>query len=393
MRRAARLIGLVASLAPAVARAQGSHTVVGSVRGADDSRLAGAVVEMAPMPGAAAAPTRRTSTDDAGTFRFAGVSPGVMLVSIRRVGFRPETLQLEVPQIDGGAVVVPLERVAQALDRHVVRARNATPDVASPFLAFERRRAAGQGRFITRDDIERKRPQRTSDLFRSVPGVVMLQGPAGALVPNFRNVIVGRRACNPYYWLDGSPLGDVPLDLDSFSPNTIEGIEMYSGVATVPGALRSASAGAVCGVVAIWTRHGMPKVRTPRQARDLRPVAEATTDVERLVAAGAVFTADQVERSAVLAPGAEFEPEYPDSLRRTAGRVVAEFVVDSAGAVEGRTVGFVSATSPAFADLVRAALDGVRFVPASRGGRPVRQVVQWPVAFEPGSGVSTRPQD
>jgi TonB family protein len=391
MRRVSFLAALTISVS-ALAGAQpapAAHTVVGNVRAADESRLAGAVVEM--LPAEAAAAVRRTSTDDAGTFRFAGVSPGVMLLRIRRVGFRPETLQLEVPQIDGGAVVVPLERVAQPLARHVVRSRGSEPDVASPYLAFERRRAAGQGRFVTRADIERRRPQRTSDIFRTVPGVTLVQGPNGTIVPNFRSVMVGRRVCNPFYWVDGSPLGDVPLDLDSFSPNVIEGIEMYSGIATVPGALRSASAGAVCGVVAIWTRHGAPKERAPRAAaRDARPPADAASDVERLVAAGDVFTADQVERSAALEAGAEFAPEYPDSLRAVAGRVVAEFVVDSAGAIERATVGFVSSTNGAFADAVRVALDGVRFVPAARAGRPVRQVVQWPVTFEPATGVTSR---
>lgn len=365
---------LVTSLAASAAVAQPApaarYAVTGSVRDADDARVAGAIVEVL-GPGPAA---RHATTGADGAFRLGDLGAGALLLRVRRLGFRPETLQLEVPQIDGGAVIVPLERVAQPLARVSVRAQGGAAAARTPFLAFERRRAAGLGRFVTRADIEKRHPQRTTDIFRSMAGVVVEAGDGGTLVPHFRNAMMGRRACDPFYWLDGSPLGALPLDLDAISPSAIEGIEVYSGIATVPSALRGPSSTAACGVIAVWTRRGGPRGG---------PGSVSSAELAALVERGDVFTADQVDEPAAALPLVPFAPLYPDSLRQVPGRVVAEFVVDAAGDVEGETVGFVSATRSAFADAVRLALPGVKFSPAVRKGRAVRQVVQWPVTFEP----------
>jgi hypothetical protein len=360
-------------LSAQVPATSGHFVVIGNVRGADDTRLAGAIVELR-RGDARTRVVRTTNTDVNGGFRFIDVDSGSIELRVRRVGFRPETLQVDVPQVDGGAVVVPLERIAQVLRGVVVHARSGALNVVTtPLLGFERRRAAGLGHFITRTDIDRRRPQRTSDLMRSIAGVVLEQGDGGVLVPRFRSSLVARQACNPMYWLDGSPLGSMPLDLDAISPSAIEGIEVYSGIATVPPALRGPGGSAVCGVIAVWTRHGGPRGGAG---------SVSSAELARLVEQGEVFTADQVDEAASVLPVVPFAPEYPDSLRNVSGRVVAEFVVDEEGEVEGETIGFVSSTRAGFVDPVRMALFGLRFAPAVRKGRPVRQVVQWPVTFD-----------
>ncbi|AHG90202.1 TonB family protein [Gemmatirosa kalamazoonensis] len=378
-----RLTILAGTLAPALLSSQPAprYVVAGNVRGADDARLAGAIVEMRAAGSASAA--RQATTDADGAFRFGDVAPGQVELRVRRVGFRPETLQVEVPQVDGGAVIVPLERAAQAMAGVVVRAQSRATASITPFAAFERRRAAGLGRFVTRADIDKRRPQRTSDLFRSVPGVVLVQGEAGTLVPQFRNSMSAgtasrgassQGACTPFYWMDGTPLGALALDLDAIPPGAIEGIELYSGIATVPAALRGGVSNAVCGVIAVWTRRGGPRTG---------PGSVSSLQLAKLVESGDVFTADQVDDAAVMLPVVPFTPEYPDALRKTAGKVVAEFVVDANGDIEGETIGFVSSTAPAFSESVRAALFGLHFTAAQRKGHAVRQVVQWPVKFEP----------
>lgn len=60
--------------------------------------------------------------------------------------------------------------------------------------------------------------------------------------------------------------------------------------------------------------------------------------------------------------------------------------VRRAAAALATTLGVVSATHPAFADAVRAAMPGVRCSPAVRRGRTVRQVVHRPVLFDPEPG-------
>ena len=358
-----------------------SHAVLaGVVRAEDDTPISGArVLVRAPAPGTGAAPGAHAAvTADAGAFRVDGLTPGWAEVVVQRLGFRPETLTVEVPQPDASRIVVPLRRVSQVLATVVVRATAPRGLLAG----FEQRRAAGFGRFVTRADIERRRPQRTTDVLRNVPGLVIERGETGTPMPRFRNAVVGLTGavCDPVFVLDGSPLGP-SLDLDALNPASIEGIELYSGIATVPPALRGARVPGTCGVVAVWTRHGEAPV--PHTAP-----AMTADSLDALVTAGRAFTADQVDVPALPLPGAVPVPAYPDALRaaHTAGRVVAEFVVDELGRPDETTFGVVSATHPDFADAVAAVLPTARFSPAARRGRAVRQVVHLPVLFDPELG-------
>jgi protein TonB len=94
-----------------------------------------------------------------------------------------------------------------------------------------------------------------------------------------------------------------------------------------------------------------------------------------------VFSEMTVERAVVAIPGAV--PRYPDALRGAGleGRVVARFVVDTAGRVEAGSVQIVSAAHPAFAEAVRRTLPALRFRAAEAGGRRVRQLVDMPFDF------------
>jgi protein TonB len=93
------------------------------------------------------------------------------------------------------------------------------------------------------------------------------------------------------------------------------------------------------------------------------------------------FTAGQVEKQVSLLSGSA--PRYPEVLRRAGieGQVVAQFVVDQDGRVEGGTVKFVRSDNPLFEDPVRAALTRMRFTPAAIGGKRVRQLVEMPFVF------------
>ena len=107
-------------------------------------------------------------------------------------------------------------------------------------------------------------------------------------------------------------------------------------------------------------------------------------DLERLLTSREVYTSDQVDSPAQLAGGSP-APIYPDSLWKAgiAGRVVAEFVVDSAGLVELESLRIVSATQPYFTPAVTAALRDAVFRPALLAGKPVRQLVLLPFVFSP----------
>jgi protein TonB len=151
---------------------------------------------------------------------------------------------------------------------------------------------------------------------------------------------------------------------------------MYLGASAAPQRFQGANGKNECGTILFWSRG--PDTEPPRLGRGVDPA-----ELEALIASLGVFTAEQVERPAVLDSTSLPVIEYPPSLRAagTSGIVVAELVVDSAGQAEADYFGAVSSSDPLFTAAVRAALPGLRFRPAVRGGRVVRQIVRLPFEF------------
>jgi TonB family protein len=71
-------------------------------------------------------------------------------------------------------------------------------------------------------------------------------------------------------------------------------------------------------------------------------------------------------------------PVYPRDLIATGteGQVQATYVVDITGRVDTTTIDVLQSDDPRFTESVRTALGGMRFRPAKRSGKPVRQLVQ-----------------
>ncbi len=202
----------------------------------------------------------RVETDTTGTFAFTVARESAIRLSANRLGYRAATTP--VLHFDGRTyfrVEVRLDTDALLLaPLEVVVWSEVDP---SPMLdAFRRRRANGLGSYITRAEIERRRPAYTSDLLRAIPGVHLSAAGRGS-----RPVIdLGRgvgRNCVTQIFLDGMLMNrriggtvpDVRLD-DLVSPASIEGIEVYSGLSTIPPEFLTDDS--PCGVVAVWTRRG-----------------------------------------------------------------------------------------------------------------------------------------
>jgi TonB family protein len=183
------------------------------------------------------------------------------------------------------------------------------------------------------------------------------------------------RTCSPLVWLDGSALPSGSVDLDTFEPSTLEGIELYLGSTSAPSRYSWSRDLSNCGTILLWTRGSDTDI--PRQT------ISAPTEIEALVASLSVFTADQVDRKAALDSARPLDIPYPPSLfaAHLQGNVVAEFVVNGEGRVEQGTFGIVSSTHPLFAEAVRRALAGAVFMPALKAGKPVRQLVHQPFEF------------
>lgn len=95
----------------------------------------------------------------------------------------------------------------------------------------------------------------------------------------------------------------------------------------------------------------------------------------------AVYAMELVEELPVREGGAE--PRYPPLLRSAhiTGQVVLEFVVDTAGRVEPRSLRLLRSTNPLFEQPALDAAPTWRFRPATIGGLPVRARVHFPVNF------------
>lgn len=239
------------------------------------------------------------------------------------------------------------------------------PRLTGYYERLEHRRG---GYFITREQIDAEQPRTMSHLLMRVPGLALVRGRAGVTSLRMRG-----RTCVPLVWLDGTPMPAGEVDMDSFSPQSLEGIELYLGGTTPPlrySWIRDRSA---CGTVLLWTRERLGQ-----------PPA-TSVDLTRIVDSVSVFTARQVDSPAVLEPGRPWLIDYPPALFASGitGSVLAEWIVDSAGRVERGTVGIVSATHPAFADAVVSSILSAAYLPARKAGRAVRQHVLQEITFAP----------
>jgi TonB family protein len=322
--------------------------------------------------------TAETQTDPSGKFRLANIPMGPTTVKVRRLGFLPYEVALELAQKTGAEVKVRMTPVAAALPPVVVRPGHMTYTgrLAGYYTRLE---SKSSGYFISREDIDRDHPSTTGQLLQRIPGVRAMRGRGGITGIRLRG-----RMCWPLIWLDGTPMPAGEVDLDAFVPSSIQGIEIYLGSTTAPMAYTYSRGLSSCGTILIWSR-----------GPDTDPVhrsLSAMANLDDLVSRLAVYTPEKVDRRAHLDSTQTLDLKFPPSLfaSRTRGLVIAEFVVDTLGRVEDTTIGIVSSTGPLFTDAVRAALVTAAFVPALKDGHPVRQLVHQPFEFDVGSPVAQR---
>lgn len=352
----------------------GTGGIRGSVRDSLGSPVVGAQISVAGT-------SLVVETDDNGGFLLAKAVPGETSLRVRRIGYRPDTVRVNVLAGETVAAEFVLARVAVELDPLVVMGRKNLTGRLAGF--YERMGRSAGGHFLTREQIERRNPVNMTDLFRMIPGARVESRGFGRTVVRFRGA---RNA--PLVWLDGTPLYAGEFDLDSVDPRTFEGMEVYSGPASVPAEfLGNRAISSTGGTIILWTREGEQRARR-RKKDEVSPAAM----IERMVAAQTVFTANEVDTPAAPDSSDLIRPVYPDSmfLNGVAGKVLAEFVVDATGDVNMDTFSIVTTTHPVFGDAVRRAVKDQRYRPARRRGNPVQQVVQQPFDFQPDSAVVRR---
>jgi CarboxypepD_reg-like domain len=197
------------------------------------------------------------ATDEHGHFRISGVPAGRTMLMIRRIGYVSLPSVVEVAAGDTLRGSFALERIVPALDTVVVAARE--PD--TPLSEFEQRRHQGVGQFMTRDEIQKLHFVEMSTYLLTFRSTALVDG-----------ILMNQRArplrnCPFQFFIDGVLVNTPKVDVHLPRPDELEGIEVYSGAATIPlqykafGGLQGSdgvlgNGGGFCGVVLLWTRRG-----------------------------------------------------------------------------------------------------------------------------------------
>ena len=318
-------------------------------------------------------------SDDAGQFTATRVNAGAMWLRVRRIGYRPESLLVTVVAGQSIEPTVVMKQIAQSIAAVRVIGRR---DITGPMAGFYNRLQAGGGRFFTQADVVKRQPSKMTDLLRSIPGIrIETRG--------FDNKVRIRGSrCSPLIWLDGQGLFAGEFDLDAVDPYSFEGIEVYSGPASVPiefqGNQRMSSS---CGTIILWSRRGELRAKKLKKGE---PTPAAV--IAQLLEQAQVFTAADVDSAARVDSSAIVRPFYPDSLfdAQVAGELIAEFVVGINGEAVMETFNSITTTHRSLVEPVRRAVREQRFLPAVRKGRVVQQVMQLPFTFVPDSTARRR---
>jgi hypothetical protein len=363
------MVGLLGSSGLATgASAQQAGPVRVDVQSTGGLPLVGAQVRVSPSD-------PLIESDESGRATITRVSSGPVWLRVRRIGYRPDSVLLNLAAGRSLDTTLIMQRVAVELAPLTVIGRR---NVQGPMAGFYARQASGSGRFFSHAEIVKRAPQKFSDLMRAVPGIrIDTRG--------FRNNVRMRGSrCSPLVWLDGTPLFAADIDLDSFDPLSFEGVEVYN-TASVPveftGNLQASSN---CGTLVLWTRRGEASDRSKKRKQgEPSPAAR----IAQLLDERKVFSESDVDVAARIDSFTIVHPEYPDSLfdAQLPGRLVAEFVVGDNGVVQLDTFNPVTFTSRLLIEPVQRALRTQHFIPAVRQGRSVKQVMQLPFNFIPDS--------
>ena len=250
-------VALAIALAVGAAHGQKPAVLFGVVKNLSNVRVAGVELTIANSE-------LRTVSNDSGEYAFSAPPTGRVRVTARRVGFKPQEKGFKMDAGQSRQVDFELEGIPDVLDTVTVTGRGGNSRMAD----FWNRRMIGNGAFITRADIERRKPYRPSDLLRTVAGVTVLTGDmnehpvirmgrSGPGNITRRNVQSLAGDCRVNYYLDGNWVPAGTFHMDDISPSAIEAIEVYRGPAEVPAKFRQRET--ACGLIVIWTREPQAK--------------------------------------------------------------------------------------------------------------------------------------
>jgi hypothetical protein len=210
----------------------GTASLAGVVRGVTGEPLAGVQLHVRDALGSVA-------SDSAGRYLLAALPAGTHVLVARRLGY---ALLEQVVELRDGARTTADLRMERSVSLDSMR----VTAMGGRFREFEFNRGANIfGRYLTRDQILRRRPEDVAALLRRLGGFTVV-GQGGSARVFTKRELTARQPCETNVVIDRVQrrrINDVP-------PLRIVGLEAYTG----PGSFSSDfDFDAKCGLVVIWT--------------------------------------------------------------------------------------------------------------------------------------------
>jgi hypothetical protein len=202
-------------------------------------------------------------TTTTGTVSLVFLPEGGSMVQIKKVGYQPLTMIVEIGPADTIPLTLVLNRLAPtstgaAQTLPTVVTKDSAPRHISPGLqAFEERRRSGFGHFMDEAELRKQDNRTMTNVVRDLPGITIRcpkSGPRndecfGVSGRGKKNAVLGGD-CEINLYIDGVAVSD--NDLKKMNVAEFAALEFYSGGATIP--IQYNRTGSSCGVMLLWTR-------------------------------------------------------------------------------------------------------------------------------------------
>jgi hypothetical protein len=195
--------------------------------------------------------TVSTLTDSLGRFRIDALPFGPYFLRVRKVGFGPQVLTVQLKTTDSADLHIRLDSRANVLATTTVTADAERAN--SRLRGFYERKGKATGFFFEAEEIARRRPPQLTDLFRAVPSLTVERDGSGRQVVLGR--LIGTRRCAMALIVDGTFIkdGNALGALDGIAPpDQVRAVEVYTSNINVPAEF--ARPGTECGAVVVWTK-------------------------------------------------------------------------------------------------------------------------------------------
>lgn len=185
------------------------------------------------------------SRDD-GRYSLVGLRSGTRSLNVRRLGFEPVDIPVELSSVQPRQLNVKLSKFVPVLE--TVRI-SALRTLGLDRVGFSERKKAGMGRYLTPEQLDRWNSPRINDALRMVPSLRTGRTADG------RTTISGRFGDCVRYFIDGHLWSDMSEGPDMFIAGPeIGAIEVYSPQ-SAPGEFMSHDRlGRTCNSVVVWTK-------------------------------------------------------------------------------------------------------------------------------------------